>query len=268
MIAFPHAKINLGLYIISRRPDGYHNLETVFYPLPLCDILEIVPAEETRFLSSGLNIPGKPADNLVLRAIQLLKRSYPRIGALDIYLHKSIPMGAGLGGGSSDAACTLQSVNRFFNLNISATHLNAYALELGSDCPFFLQSTPCYASGRGEILEPVGLDLSAYSFLLVHPEIHIETAGAFAGIRPAKPAQDLKKSIMMPVPDWKKNIHNIFEIPVFEAHPSLRKIRDQLYAAGALYAAMTGSGSTIYGIFEKFNIPEIHIEKAKQTYIR
>lgn len=267
MIVFPSAKINLGLYIISKRSDGFHNLETLFYPVPLSDVLEIVPSEKTRLLASGSDIPGRSDDNLVLRAYRLLKKNYSLVSPLAIYLHKVIPMGAGLGGGSSDAAGILMAVNRYFNLNISSPVLNDYALTLGSDCPFFLQSGPCFASGRGEILEPINLDLSGYSFLLVHPEIHVETARAFSGIRPAKPPHDLKISIGRPITEWRKTIFNVFETVVFEAHPLLKTIRDRLYAAGALYAAMTGSGSTIYGIFEKSSLPDIYFENARQTRI-
>jgi len=172
-----------------------------------------------------------------------------------------------MGGGSSDASETLAAIVRFFELNLDRATLNAYALELGSDCPFFLQAEPCFASGRGEILEPINLDLSAYSIILVHPEIHIKTSGAFSGIQPAKPSQDLRLSISRPIHEWRNTIFNVFETGLFHTYPYLRTIRDQLYAAGALYAAMTGSGSTIYGIFEKALLPEIHFEKAGKTVI-
>lgn len=269
MISFPHAKINLGLSIISKRPDGFHNLETIFYPLPVFDILEIVPSQETLFIQSGQNIPGNTADNLVLRAYHLLKKKYPQIKPLEIHLHKAIPPGAGLGGGSSDAACMLQSVNQYAELNISGKELKQFALELGSDCPFFTQSGPCFASGRGEILEPITLDLSGYSFLLIHPEIRIDTAWAFSKISPASNAYDLKENILKPVKDWAVTIRNDFETPVFEVYPALKKIKDQLYQAGAVYAAMTGSGSTIFGIFNKSELPvSLSMENARQTYIR
>jgi len=267
MIVFPHAKINLGLYVISKRADGFHNLETVFYPIPVCDVLEIVSSAETRFHHSGLDVPGHTEDNLVLRAYHLLKQHHSQVGPLDIYLHKAISMGAGMGGGSSDAAETLAAINRFFKLDLNPDTLNAYALELGSDCPFFLQAEPCFASGRGEILEPISLDLSGYSIILVHPEIHINTSGAFSGIKPAKPAHDLRECIRRPIHEWRKTIFNVFETGVFQAYPYLGIIRDQLYTAGALYASMTGSGSTIFGIFEKSFLPEIHFEKAGQTLI-
>jgi 4-diphosphocytidyl-2-C-methyl-D-erythritol kinase len=268
MISFPLAKINLGLSVVSNRPDGFHDLETILYPLPICDVLEIVPSGETRIINSGLRIPGSSTHNLVLRAYLLLKKNYPQVGPLEIHLHKAIPMGAGLGGGSSDAAAILTSINHYFNLHISQEEMKAYALKMGSDCSFFLQSAPCFARGRGEILEPLGLDLSGYSILLIHPEIHIETARAFTLVRPEKPAHSLKKSVLLPIEEWKKTIHNVFEVPVFEEHPSLKKIKEKLYDAGAFYAAMTGSGSTIYGIFKKSFFPEIPVGKATQTYIR
>ncbi len=267
MISFPHAKINLGLSIVSKRPDGFHNLETIFYPIPVRDVLEIVPSVETRIFSSGLPVTDNPDENLVMRAYRLLKRNYPKAESLDIYLHKAIPLGAGLGGGSSDAAEILQLINRFFNLNIEPSRLSVFALELGSDCPFFLQSSACFATGRGEKLEPVPLDLSGYSLLLIHPDIRIETAWAFSKIRPATPSYDLKKSILEPIENWVSTIRNDFEVPVFNAYPSLRKIKEKLYEAGALFASMTGSGSTIYGIFEKGNRPAVIIENALQTFV-
>ena len=267
MIAFPHAKINLGLSITSKRPDGFHNLETIFYPIPLREVVEIVPSPEPRFVPTGFEVPGKEADNLVIRAYKLLKKNFPKTGDLDIYLHKAIPLGSGLGGGSSDAAAVLQLISRYFNLEISSSRLAGYALELGSDSPFFMQSSPCFATGRGEILEPVSLDLSGYSLLLIHPEIRIETGWAFSAVKPGAPPSDLKKSILGPVENWTATIRNDFEEPVFQVYPSLQKIKKKLYAAGTLYASMTGSGSTIYGIFKKGTVPVIEIEQAKQTLI-
>jgi 4-diphosphocytidyl-2-C-methyl-D-erythritol kinase len=267
MIVFPHAKINLGLSIISKRPDGFHNLETVFYPVPLRDALEIVPSDENLFFQTGLKIPGKQDDNLVLKTCRLLEKHHPHIKPLEIHLHKIIPLGAGLGGGSSDAAETIQLVNRFFKLKISSGTLSAYASEIGSDCPFFMQSAPCFATGRGEILEPLTLEISNYSLLLVHPEIRINTAWAFSKIRPSIPKYNLKQSISEPVQNWIYTISNDFEIPVFEAHPQLQIIKNRLYEAGAIYASMTGSGSTIFGIFDKSAVPEIAFENATQSVI-
>jgi len=268
MIVFPHAKINLGLHVVSKRPDGFHNLETVFYPVPLRDVLEIVPSGENLFIQTGLTIPGKQDDNLVLKAFRVLEKHHPHIKPLEIHLHKIIPLGSGLGGGSSDAAETIQLMNRYFNLKISQGALAMYASEIGSDCPFFLQSAPCFALGRGEILEPLTLDISNYSLLMVHPEVRINTAWAFSKIRPSMPKYNLKQSISRPVQDWVDCIANDFEIPVFNAHPQLQIIKNQLYAEGAIYASMTGSGSTIYGIFEKSAVPEVVFENASQTIIQ
>lgn len=268
MIAFPHAKINLGLSVISKRPDGYHNLETVFYPVLLRDALEIVPSDQYLFFQTGLEIPGKESDNLVLRACRLLEKHYPQIKPLEIHLHKVIPPGAGLGGGSSNAAEIIRLLNSFYNLKISSEALLMYASEIGSDCSFFMQSKPCFATGRGEILEPLSLDLSNYSLLLVHPKTHIDTSWAFSKIKPGLPKYNLKQSISKPLKDWTNTIFNDFEIPVFEAHPNMSIIKHRLYEAGAVYASMTGSGSTIYGIFEKSSIPEISFEYADQTVIR
>jgi 4-diphosphocytidyl-2-C-methyl-D-erythritol kinase len=268
MISFPHAKINLGLYVISKRSDGFHNLETVFYPLPLRDALEIIPSEENRFLQTGLEIPAGKDDNLVMVAYRILKKIYPKITPLEIHLHKSIPLGAGLGGGSSDAAETLKLISNLFDLHIPGEEIDDYALKLGSDCPFFIQSSPCIGRGRGEILEPIPLDLSAYSILLIHPEIRIETAWAYSKVKTALPENDLKESILQPVENWVNLIHNDFELPVFEVHPTLRKIKEKLYMSGAIYAAMTGSGSTIFGIFKKSDLPDsFEVEYARQTRI-
>jgi 4-diphosphocytidyl-2-C-methyl-D-erythritol kinase len=267
MIAFPNAKINLGLFVVSKRTDGFHDLETLFYPIPLNDVLEIVPAGNTRLFVSGLNIHGEESGNLVLQAYRLLKAKYPSIQSLHIYLHKAIPLGAGMGGGSSDAATMLKLVNIFFNLGIPEKRLRDYALELGSDCPFFIQSSPCFASGRGEILQPVTLNLSGYSILLIHPEIHIDTTSAFSGIVPSAPAQSLKKMIMQPISAWRETLQNVFEISAFKAHPFLGQIKQELYESGALYASMTGSGSTLYGIFPKGKLPEFKPDRTTQTRI-
>src|SRR5450432_1307821 len=268
MIGFPHAKLNLGLSIVSKRPDGFHNLETIFYPLPLHDVIEMVSSAEDRFISTGLKVPDNEADNLVLRAYNLIKKKYPQISALEIHLHKAIPIGAGMGGGSSDAAKMIQLIDRFFGLDIPSGQLLAFALELGSDCPFFMQSAAAFASGRGEILEKVALNLTAYSFLLVHPETHINSAWAFSKIKATSPKYDLRECIQEPIQNWVKTLHNDFEQPVFDAYPQLQKIKNQLYDSGALYASMTGSGSTLYGIFNKSAFRKIEVENASQSFIR
>ena len=257
MITFPNAKINIGLNILSRRADGYHNLQTVFYPVAVKDALEIIdtPEQDARveFSSSGLVINGNQEDNLCIKAYHLLQRDFPQIKPVKVHLHKAIPMGAGMGGGSADAAFMLQLLNHKFQLGLSVAELVQYAGQLGSDCPFFILNKPCFATGRGEIMEPIQLDLSAYKILIVNPGVHINTGMAFSKINAGEHDTDLKKWIMQPVALWKNYIINDFERPVFDQYPEIAAIKDELYKNGALYASMTGSGSTVYGIFEADN---------------
>jgi 4-diphosphocytidyl-2-C-methyl-D-erythritol kinase len=249
MILFPPCKINLGLRIIRKRPDGYHDLETLFYPVPLKDALEMLPSGETTLQVTGADIPGDPSTNLCIKAHELLAADHPSVKPVNIYLHKRIPMGAGLGGGSSDGAAALLLLNRLFRLGLSREDLLPYATRLGSDCPFFLYDGPCFASGRGEILQPVELDMSDYRLVLVNPGIHVPTAWAFAQLTPqGKPAG---ATTPVPVTAWKDTLFNDLEPAVFAAHPVIREIKEQLYAAGAVYAAMSGSGSTVFGWFSK-----------------
>lgn len=251
MISFPNCKINLGLNIVGKRSDGYHNLETVFYPLQLNDALEIIQHTGVSFTSSGLTIEGNSEDNLCVKAYHLLKKDFPELPAVQIHLHKAIPMGAGLGGGSADGAFMLQLLHKKFQLNLTEKQLIDYALQLGSDCPFFIINKPCFATGRGEVLEPVDLDLSQYKLVLVNPGIHISTKEAFANLNPVQPAVSIRQIIAKPLIEWKKLLINDFEQSIFKAHPAIKNIKDQLYSAGALYASMTGTGSTVYGIFDR-----------------
>lgn len=256
MISFPNGKINLGLYITNRRSDGYHDLETVFYPVTgLHDALEIVPAKgtDTQLHLDGKTVAGNPEQNLVWKAYELMKQRFPaKVPALDIYLLKNTPMGAGLGGGSADGAFMLKMLNEFCRLELADDALAEMALTLGSDCPFFIYNTPQLAKGRGEQLSPLPLlDLSAYSIQIICPEVHISTKAAFGMITPRKPMFDLRRLPELPVEQWKTNISNDFEDPVFMQHPELLNIKKQLYAQGAVYASMTGSGSALYGIFNK-----------------
>lgn len=259
MVVFPNCKINIGLNILRKREDGYHDLQTIFYPVGIQDALEVIEAEnsstEIIFSSSGSPISGKEDNNLCIKAYYLLKKDFPQIPCVKMHLHKAIPMGAGLGGGSADAAFTLQLLNTKFELNISTKQLMSYALQLGSDCPFFLINKPCYATGRGEELEEIALDLSGYKILLVNPGIHIDTTLAFSGIIPGAHNTDLKKIIREPIIQWRDNLFNDFEKGVFQKHPQISAIKDQLYKQGALYACMSGSGSTVYGIFTAGNLP-------------
>ena len=261
MIFFPNCKINLGLNIIRRRPDGFHDLETVFYPLPLRDIIEAVPSDQFNFTGSGLPLPGNQENNLCIRAYRLLKKRFPSLPPVHFFLHKNIPAGAGLGGGSADAACTLRMLNQQFDLDLSGQELMQYARELGSDCPFFILNKPCFGSGRGDVLEPIELNLSKYVFVLVHPGIHMDTALAFSGLTPTLPARPIREILRAPLPAWRSALINDFEAPAIRKYPELVTIRDTLYASGAVYASMTGSGSSFYGIFEKQSIPSIRFEQ-------
>jgi len=254
MIVFPNCKINLGLHILRKRADGYHDLETVFYPVRFTDILELIPERTTTdqpviYAQSGLDIQGNPLDNLCVKAYLLLKKDYPALPPVKMHLHKVIPTGAGLGGGSADAAFTLQLLNDYFKLGLSTDQLLHYALSLGSDCPFFILNKPAYATGRGELLEPVSVDLTGYTLVIINPGIHVPTAQAFAGIRPAQPERSLKEIIALPVSSWADELINDFEKPIFYQYPEIAAIKDELYRAGAVYASMSGSGSTVYGLF-------------------
>jgi 4-diphosphocytidyl-2-C-methyl-D-erythritol kinase len=254
MICFPTCKINLGLRITQKRADGFHALETVFYPITLRDALEIIIEPDTSaapitFTSSGLAINGDPSDNLCYKAYGLLKKDYPTIPNIKMHLHKTIPMGAGLGGGSSDGAFTLVALNQLFNLEIPKQSLLDYALQLGSDCPFFIINTPAFATGRGEILKPINLNLDGYSIVIVNPGIAISTKLAFSLITPKVPDTNMEAIICEPVTSWKEKLINDFEQPIFNSFPELANIKETLYQKGAVYASMTGTGSTVYGIF-------------------
>jgi len=250
LVTFPNCKINLGLNILKKREDGFHELETVFLPVPLCDALEIVPSnKETELTTTGIST-GKVEDNLCLKAFNLLKKDYPLLPKVQIHLHKIIPIGAGVGGGSADAAFTLQLLNKKFQLSIPENKIFGYALQLGSDCPFFLTNKPTYATGRGEQLEHVNLSLSGYKIALVNAGIHISTADAFRNIKPAIPAKKIKEIIQQPIEIWKKELKNDFEEYVFEKFPQIKEIKENLYNAGADYASMSGSGSTVFGLFK------------------
>ncbi len=251
MIQFPNCKINLGLSILAKRADGYHELETVFYPIAISDALEILPAANLTMTQSGIAVPGDPAQNLCLKAYHLLKKDFPTLPAVQMHLHKNIPMGAGLGGGSSDGTAALIILNQQFSLGLNDQQLIDYASQLGSDCPFFVYNKACHATGRGEVLTPIHLDLSNYQFLLVHPGVHIATAWAFQQLKPHSKSESIQAIIEKPITDWKNYLINDFEAPVFKAEPKLLVIKDQLYQLGAIYASMSGSGSSLFGIFPK-----------------
>lgn len=250
MVVFPNAKINLGLQITGKREDGYHNILSCFYPLPWCDILEIIESQQFKFESSGISIPGKPEDNLCVKAYQMLKKDF-QLPPVHIYLHKQIPMGAGLGGGSADASFALKCLNELFHLFLDDSLLEDYALQLGSDCPFFISNQPVLASGRGEEFEPIALNLSGKYVVMVTPPVHISTAAAYAGIQPRQPEVSLKEILeTQPIHLWKDCVINDFETSVFRQHPQIAEIKEKLYDLGAAYASMSGSGASVYGIFE------------------
>ena len=255
MLLFPNCKINLGLHICNKRADGFHDLETIFYPVGLKDVLEIIPSHNSttsiEFTASGLIVQGDEANNICIKAYHLLKKDFPDLPAIKMHLHKVIPMGAGLGGGSADGAFTLQLLNTKFNLNLSTPQLLNYALQLGSDCPFFIINSPCFATSRGEILEPIEVDLSDYQIILVNPGIHINTGWAFSQLSPALPEKSVATTIAQPITTWRQELQNDFERPVFEKYAEIKNIKEHLYESGAVYAAMSGSGSTVFGIFEK-----------------
>lgn len=254
MLRFPNAKINLGLNITAKRADGYHNLETVFFPIPVTDVLEIVHAEKytnqgCNLFLYGIAVEGNDEDNLCVRAYHLLKKDFKQLPAVDIHLYKNIPMGAGLGGGSADGAFMLSMLNEKFNLNISRPKLIEYALMLGSDCPFFILNKPCFASGRGEVMEELNINLNGYKMVIVNPGIHVNTKEAFSKITPSLPASSIKDIVKKDVSEWKELLVNDFEKPVFEIHSSIKEIKEVLYKSGGLYASMTGTGSTVYALF-------------------
>ncbi len=253
MISFPNAKINIGLYVTEKRPDGFHNLETVFYPVGWCDALEFVEARVTSFTTSGIHISGEPENNLVMKAYRLLQKDY-LLPPLNIHLHKQIPFGAGLGGGSSDGAFMLKMLNKTFHLNLSDEKLVEYAAVLGSDCPFFIVNKPVFATGRGENMNIINLALNDWFILLVKPPIEVSTAKAFQFVKPQKTVTSLPENLQMPVQDWKSTVINQFESSVFQQFPEIGEIRRKLYELGAEYASMSGSGSSVFGIFRQ--IPE------------
>lgn len=255
MITFPNAKINLGLNIIEKRPDGYHNLETVFYPINLQDALEVTRrdgGEKAYTLRvSGTPWDGLIEDNLVIKAYQLIKKDYPEVLPVDIHMYKHIPVGAGLGGGSSDAAYMIKLLNEKFLLNLTVEQMEEYAARLGADCPFFIRNRPVFATGIGNVFEPVELSLKGYHLVLVKPDIFVCTREAYADIRPARPAVSLKEIVRQPVEIWKDCMKNDFEDSIFKRFPEIAAIKDKLYDLGAVYASMSGSGSSVYGIFKE-----------------
>lgn len=264
MIIFPNAKINIGLNVIERRADGYHNLETVFYPIAIKDALEIVVSDKLSFQSTGLDIPGRVEDNLCIKGYHLLKKDFD-LPPIKIHLHKHIPIGAGLGGGSADAAFFIKLVDQNFDLGLSADQMMGYARQLGADCAFFIQNKPVFAFDKGDEFESIRLDLSDYKIILVMPPVHISTSEAYGGVKPAPVKDPLMELIYRPVSEWKNYIKNDFEVSVFKNHPVIRGVKATLYEAGALYASMSGSGASVFGIFKE--TPDLgELEKTNQVF--
>ena len=251
MITFPNAKINLGLNIVSKRPDGYHNIETVFYPVRLYDALEIVPAANgiTTFTQTGILVEGDPENNLVLKACRLLQK-HCAIPEVDIYLQKNIPFGAGLGGGSSDAAFMLKLLNDFAGLHLSDEQLEEYASQLGADCAFFIQNRTVFAEGIGTVFTPISVSLTGYFLIIVKPDISVSTQEAYARVTPQPPQESILDIVSCPVETWKNRLVNDFEAGVFARFPEIHAIKEKLYEKGAVYASMSGSGSSVFGIFD------------------
>ncbi len=255
MIVFPSAKINLGLHILEKRADGFHNIETVFYPIGWSDALEVIAYKgksqnRVHFSSSGIPIPGNSQDNLCVKAYHLMAQDYD-LPPVKIHLHKIIPIGAGLGGGSSDAAFFIKAVNALFELGLSFGELHHYARQLGSDCSFFINNKPCFAEGKGDEMEPQEVSLKGKFLMLVKPDIHINTAMAYAGVKPRASKVSLAQQVQLPLSKWKQQIYNQFEETVFVHSREIGGIKEKFYDLGAVYAAMSGSGSSVYGIFEQ-----------------
>lgn len=254
MVVFPKAKINIGLRIVEKRPDGYHNIETFFYPVPLSDALEFVVRKDFRkhdtLRVTGLMENTDPEKNLVMKAVKLMRESFS-FPPIRIHLHKSIPLGAGLGGGSSDAAGILKALNRYFGFGLNSEELHSFAGKIGSDAPFFIDSTPCFAEGVGNILSEYPLDLSPYHVMLFYPGLNISTAEAYAGYTPCPSGVSLRQLLRLPVSEWRGRVVNDFELNIFRKYPEVGEMKLALYEAGALYASMSGSGSAVYAIFSE-----------------
>ncbi|NSW44392.1 MAG: 4-(cytidine 5'-diphospho)-2-C-methyl-D-erythritol kinase [Bacteroidales bacterium] len=266
MVVFPNAKINLGLAVTEKRLDGYHNLESIFLPITLCDVLEILPSHTLTIKNYGFNIDGNIEQNLCYKAFKLLQNDF-NIPPVTIILHKNIPMGAGLGGGSSDAAFTLKTLNKLFELNLSLSQLSHYAKRIGSDCNFFIENIPAYATQKGDELNPISYSFNNIYIVILKKSIHIHTAEAYQQISPHKTLYSFKEIIeKISTDEWKNYFYNDFEISAFSNYPELKALKHYLYQQGAFYASMTGSGSAIYGLFKfepKFTVNDIFFWKGK-----
>jgi 4-diphosphocytidyl-2-C-methyl-D-erythritol kinase len=266
MIVFPNAKINLGLQITEKLPNGYHSINSCLYPIPWSDILEVIPGKKVAFNATGIEIPGKKEDDIVLKAYKLLRKDFS-LPKVNIHLHKMIPIGAGLGGGSSDAAFMLKHLNNEAQLFLEESVLEDYAAQIGSDCPFFINNKPATVSGTGTELEPIELNLTGMALVVINPGIHVSTSQAYAGVVPKKSTTDLRELLTSKdFARWQKELINDFEPGLFEQYPELPLIKELLYQNGAAYAAMSGSGSTMFGLFE--NKPSLTFEMAEHWVVK
>ncbi len=258
MVTFPNAKINIGLNIVGKRPDGYHDIESCFYPIPWNDVLEIIESDSLSFQSTGIPIPGEANGNLCIKAYHQIRKDFS-IPPVAIHLHKVIPIGAGLGGGSADGAFMLRLLNDKFELAISDDQLESYAAQLGADCPFFIQNKPTLASGIGNIFTPVSVDLTGFYIVLINPEIHIGTKEAYSGVMPKATNKPITSLLELPIDQWQSKVINDFEKSIFPNHPKIASLKERLLSLGAKYASMTGSGSTVFGLFDE----QIDIDQLK-----
>jgi 4-diphosphocytidyl-2-C-methyl-D-erythritol kinase len=263
MICFPNCKINLGLSVLNKRPDGFHNIETVLYPVQLFETLEIIKAFDKKFSlqTSGLTIKGNIDNNLCLKAYEILAADFD-LPPVKIHIHKNIPIGAGLGGGSADAAFMIKLLNDLFQLFLSSDKMKYYASQLGSDCAFFIDNKAAFAFEKGDLFEQINLNLKNYFIAIVKPNIHINTSKAYSGIKLVKKKKSIKEIIELPVNEWKFNLFNDFEKSIFKTYPEIKNIKAKLYDSGAVYSAMSGSGSAVYGIFEN----QIDLKDIFQNY--
>jgi 4-diphosphocytidyl-2-C-methyl-D-erythritol kinase len=263
MICFPNAKINLGLNVVEKRADGFHNIETVFFPVQWQDVLEILPSNDYELEIKGLEIEGDIESNLITKVYRVIESKYD-IKPVKVILLKNIPMGGGLGGGSADAAFMIRALNDYFQLNISEDDLEEMLRPLGSDCAFFVRNKPVYAYGKGDQFESVDVDLSNYKIAVVNPKIHVGTAEAYGGLSPKFPEMNIREVLKMPIEKWKDHLYNDFESTIFKAHQEIKDLKDKLYELGAVYACMSGSGASVFGIFEKDK--ELDLKKAFPNY--
>lgn len=259
MKTHPIAKINLGLYVTEKRPDGYHNLETVFYPIPIHDELEVEEANEDSFTLVGFHLEGDPMNNLVMRVLRNLRQDFS-IPPVSVRLSKGIPSGAGMGGGSSDAAYMMRMLNEMFSLGLTDDEMEQRIAPLGADCAFFIRQRPVLATGIGNVFAPIKANLSGYALVLIKPDDFVSTKEAYSLVSPKQPAEPLTTTMQRPIEEWREHMHNDFELSVFAAHPTIEAVKQQLYDIGATYALMSGSGSTVFALFKPADIYKEEIE--------